>query len=151
MSIKDDINGDLKKALLSNDKQTATTLRGLKSVILDAEIAAGKRNSGLPEDDVIKILVKAEKQRKESASMYDQAGETDRADVELQEIKIIRQYLPEVVSEDEILVLINQAIANKPDASLQSMGMIIGMVKGAAGPTADGGLIARLVKDRLSS
>ncbi len=151
MSIKDDINGDLKKALLSNDKHTATTLRGLKSVILDAEIAAGKRSSGLPEADVIKILVKAEKQRKESASMYDHAGETDRADAELQEIKIIRHYLPEVVSEDEILVLIDQAIAKNPDASLQSMGMIIGMVKGAAGPTADGGLIARLVKDRLSS
>jgi uncharacterized protein len=151
MSIKDDINGDLKKALLSNDKQTATTLRGLKSIILDAEISEGKRDTGLSEEEVIKVLVKAEKQRKESASMYDQAGETERAAAERQEIGIIKQYLPEEVSEEKINSLIDDAIAGATDVSLQSMGMIIGKVKNAAGPTADGGLIAKLVKDRLGS
>ncbi len=151
MSIKDDINGDLKKALLSNDKQTATTLRGLKSIILDVEISEGKRDTGLSEEEVIKVLVKAEKQRKESASMYDQAGETERAAAERQEIGIIRRYLPEEVSEEKINSLIDDVIASTPDVSLQSMGMIIGKVKNVAGPTADGGLIAKLVKDRLGS
>jgi uncharacterized protein YqeY len=150
MNIKDRINSDLKTALLASDKPTTTTLRGLKSVILDAEIKEGKRDSGLPEDAVTQLLVKQVKQRRESIDMYDQAGAKDKADVERAEIEIIEKYLPEQMSEDEVKVLVDKAVEAAGEVSMQQMGQIIGQVKAKAGPSADGAVIARLVKERLS-
>lgn len=150
MNIKERINSDLKTALLASDKETATTLRGLKSVILDAEIKDGKRDTGLSDDAVTQLLVKQVKQRKESIELYDKAGATDKADHERAEIKCIELYLPEQMSEDDVRGLVDKAVAAAGDVSMQHMGQIIGQVKGQAGPAADGGLIARLVKERLS-
>lgn len=150
MSIKDSINSDLKTALLSSDKKTATTLRGLKSVILDAEIKEGKRDSGLSDDTISQLLAKQVKQRRESIELYDQAGATDKADTERAEIKCIEQYLPEAMSEDDIKVLVNKAVDAAGEVSMQQMGQIIGQVKSQAGTAADGAVIARLVKERLS-
>jgi uncharacterized protein YqeY len=150
MSLKERIDADLKTALLSSQKQTATTLRGLKSVILDAEIAEGKRDTGLGDDTITQLLVKEVKKRKESIELYDQAGATDKADHEREEITCIEQYLPEAMSEDDIKVLVDKAVSTAGDVSMQQMGQIIGQVKGQAGPAADGSVIARLVKERLS-
>lgn len=150
MNIKDRINSDLKTALLASDKPTTTTLRGLKSVILDAEIKEGKRDSGLPEDAVTQLLVKQVKQRRESIDMYDQAGAKDKADIERAEIECIAKYLPEQMSEDEVKVLVDKAVEAAGEVSMQQMGQIIGQVKAKAGPSADGAVIARLVKERLS-
>ena len=150
MNIKDRINSDLKTALLASDKPTTTTLRGLKSVILDAEIKEGKRDSGLPEDAVTQLLVKQVKQRRESIDMYDQAGAKDKADIERAEIECITKYLPEQMSEDEVKVLVDKAVEAAGEVSMQQMGQIIGQVKAKAGPSADGAVIARLVKERLS-
>ncbi len=150
MNIKDRINSDLKTALLASDKQTATTLRGLKSVILDAEIKEGKRDSGLAEAAVVQLLVKQVKQRRESIELYDQAGAKDKADAERAEIDCIEQYLPEQMSEDDIKVLVDKAVEAAGQVSMQQMGQIIGQVKAQAGPSADGGVIAKLVKERLS-
>lgn len=150
MSIKDCINSDLKTALLSSDKQTATTLRGLKSVILDAEIKEGKRDSGLSEDAVAQLLVKQVKQRRESIEMYDRAGAKDKADVERAEIDCIEKYLPEQMSEEDIKAMVDKTVEAAGEVSMQQMGQIIGQVKSQAGPAADGAVIARLVKERLS-
>lgn len=150
MNIKERINSDLKTALLSSDKQTATTLRGLKSVILDAEIKEGKRDTGLSEDAVTQLLVKQVKQRKESIELYDKAGAKDKADAERAEITCIQQYLPEQMSEDDVKALVDKVVTSAGEVSMQQMGQIIGQVKAQAGAGADGGLIARLVKERLS-
>lgn len=150
MNIKERIEADLKKALLSSDKQTAMTLRGLKSVILDAEIATGKRDTGLGDEAITQLLVKAVKQRKESIELYDKAGATDKADHERTEIKVIEKYLPEQMSEDDIKALVDKAVSAAGEVSMQQMGQIIGQVKAEAGPAADGAVIARLVKERLA-
>lgn len=150
MSIKERINSDLKTALLANDKPTTTTLRGLKSVILDAEIAAGKRDSGLPDDAVMQLLAKEVKKRRESIELYEQAGAEDKAAVERAEITCIEQYLPAQMSEAKLSQLIDDVLAGMGDAPMQQMGQVIGQVKAKAGPTADGALVARLVKERLS-
>lgn len=150
MSLKDRINSDLKTALLASDKTTATTLRGLKSLILDAEIKEGKRDTGLSDDAVAQLLTKAVKQRKESIELYEQAGAADKAAAEQAEIVCIEQYLPEAMSEADIAALVEKAVAASGDVSMQQMGQIIGQVKAQAGAAADGAVIARLVKERLS-
>lgn len=150
MSIKERINSDLKTALLANDKPTTTTLRGLKSVILDAEIAAGKRDSGLTDDEVMQLLAKEVKKRRESIELYEQAGAEDKAAVEQAEITCIEHYLPAQMSEADLSKLIDDVVSDMGDVSMQQMGQVIGQVKAKAGPTADGALVARLVKERLN-
>jgi uncharacterized protein YqeY len=150
MNIKERIDSDLKTALLANDKTTTTTLRGLKSVILDAEIAEGKRDTGLSDEVISQLLAKELKKRRESIDLYDQAGATDKADAERAEITCIEQYLPEAMSDEAIRALVDKTVSEAGDVSMQQMGQIIGQVKGQAGPTADGAVIARLVKERLS-
>lgn len=150
MSIKASIDHDLKTAMIAQDKAKVTTLRGLKSVILDAEIAEGKRDSGLSDEAVTQLLVKEVKKRRESIELYEKAGATDKAEVEKAEISCIEQYLPAAMSEDDIKALVDKAVAAAGEVSMQQMGQIIGQVKAQAGPAADGAVIAKLVKEKLS-
>jgi len=150
MNIKQRIEGDLKTAMLSNDKATVTTLRGLKSAILDAEIAEGKRDTGLSEDVTAQLFVKEVKKRRESIELYDKAGAAEKAAIERAEIECIEKYLPEQMNEDDLKALVDKVISEAGEVSMQQMGQIIGKVKAQAGPAADGSTVARLVKERLS-
>ncbi|HYH36131.1 MAG TPA: GatB/YqeY domain-containing protein, partial [Candidatus Saccharimonadales bacterium] len=91
---------DIKDALLSGDKTRATTLRGLKAVLLNVKVAAGKRDSGLTDDEVLPVLSKESKKRQESADLYKQGGDQARAEAELAEKTIIDNYLPAQLSEE---------------------------------------------------
>lgn len=150
MSIKQQIDQDLKTALLAGDKQTATVLRGLKGAVLNVEIAQNMRDQGLPETEVITVLAKEAKKRQESADMYGQAGQQDRVDTELAEKLIIEKYLPQQLSDDDLAKIIDQAIAGSPVQGMQAMGQIIGKVKAQTAGQADGGRIAALVKEKLA-
>lgn len=149
MSLKERLDKDLKEAMLSGDKVLTTTLRGIKSVILYAEVEQGSRNNGLKDDMVVSLLQKEAKKRLESAEMYKQGGRQDKADAELIEREVIMNYLPEQMTEDEIISIINKAVADSGGSS-KDMGKIIGIVKQQSGAKADGSVIARLVKERLS-
>ena len=150
MSIKATIEVDIKTAMLAGEKERVTTLRGLKSSILYAEVAAGKRDEGLDEQTVTSLMQKEAKKRQESADLYIQGGNKERADSELTEKAIIEAYLPEQLSEDKVLELVKVEIAKIDDPTPQKMGQIIGAVKSASKGNADGALIARLVKDQLA-
>jgi uncharacterized protein len=143
------IEQDLKVAMLGGDKQRVTTLRGIKSVILYAEVAAGKREQGLSDEEIIALLVKEAKKRQESADLYQRGGRDDRAKAELEEKAIIELYLPKQLSDDDLRQLINGVIAASDPTMSQNMGMIIARVKQEAQGAADGGRIARFVKERL--
>jgi len=147
--LKQQIEQDLKTALLAGDKARATTLRGLKSVILYAEVAKGARESGLPEDEVIALLAKEAKKRQESADLYERGGSPEKQKAELEEKALIETYLPKQLSEEEIKALIDEAMADLTEVTPQAMGQVIGAVKQKAGAAADGALVARLVKERL--
>jgi uncharacterized protein YqeY len=140
---------DIKSALLSGDKTRATTLRGLKAVLLNVKVATGKRDSGLSDDEVLKVFTKESKQRQESADLYKQGGSQPKADAELAEKAIIDAYLPAQLSEDEIAKLVDEAIAQTGAQGPQAMGQVIGQVKAKAGASADGAVIARLAKEKL--
>lgn len=147
--LKQQIEQDLKEALLGGQKDRATTLRGLKSVILYAEVAAGSREQGLSDEQIVQLFAKEAKKRQESADFYVKGGSQERADAELIEKKIIESYLPQQLSDEELLKVVDDAIQSMDATSPQAMGQIIGKVKQATEGRADGGRIAQLVKERL--
>lgn len=149
MSLKAKIEADLKQALLSGDKQAATTLRGLKSAILNEEISKGQRENGLSDEAIITCLQKESKKRSEAIELYKQAGSDERAAQETSEKQLIDGYLPAALSDDEIESIVNDVIAQQAEVTPASMGKIIGAVKAKTGGAADGAVIAQIVKSKL--
>lgn len=135
--------------MLGGDILRVETLRGLKSVILYAEVAAGKREDGLNDAEIEALFAREAKKRQESAELYVQGGAQDKADKELSEKAIIEEYLPEQVSEADILAVVQKTITELGISGPQAMGQVIGKVKSALGNTADGAVIARIVKEKL--
>jgi uncharacterized protein YqeY len=148
MSLKQQIDSDIKQAMLAGNKTLVTTLRGLKSSILNEEVAKGVRDKGLSDEDITTLFVKEAKKRQESADLYKQGGNIDKAAAELAEKELIEKYLPEQMSEEELSVLVDEAI-EQTGSDPAKMGQIIGAVKQKAGASADGAVIARLVKEKL--
>lgn len=150
MNFKEKIDQDLKAALLSGDKERASVLRGIKSAVLYEEVAKGIREVGLPDDEVLRILNKEAKKRQESADLYIRGGNQEKADAELSEKKIIEEYLPEQLSEDDINKLIDEIVAENGPVTKETMGATIAAVKQKSAGAADGALTARLVRERIS-
>lgn len=150
MVIKDKINGDLKSAMLSGDHFKAETLRGIKAVILNEEVAQGKRDEGI-DDNVIEQLVSREvKKRNESAAIYDGAGRSELAEKERAEAKILGEYLPEQLSEEDIKTVVERVIKDMGVSGPSGMGQVIGAVKKELGNAADGATVAKIVKSELN-
>ncbi len=148
-SLKQQIDQDLKAAMLSGEKQLVTTLRGLKSAILYVEVAKGQRDNGLADNEIIEVFNKEAKKRQESADLYAQGHDQVRADAELAEKAVIEKYLPAAMGETELIRLIEKAEAQLGQVSRQNMGQIIGWVKSESKGAADGGQVANLIKSRL--
>ncbi len=148
--MKQQIEVDLKTAMLAGDKVLVTTLRGLKSAILYVEVADGAREQGLSDDKVITVLQKEAKKRQESADLYAQGGNLEKHDAELTEKKVIEKYLPQQISEAEISGIVDEVITATSASGMQAMGQVIGAVKQKTGASADGSIIARIVKEKLS-
>lgn len=150
-AIKAQIDKDLKTAMLAGDKILTTTLRGLKSAILYAEVAAGSRDSGgMADDQIIDIFSKEAKKRQESADLYRQGGNTEKAEAEEAEKAVIQQYLPKQMEESELKALVDATVTELGVSSPQAMGQVIAAVKQKTAGQADGARIAALVKERLS-
>jgi uncharacterized protein YqeY len=151
MTLKQQIDQDLKTAMLAGEKDTATTLRGLKSAILYVEVAKGNRDEGLGDAEVVEVLGKEAKKRQESADLYTQGGNEEKAKAELAEKAIIEQYLPKQLTDDELNTIIEQTIAQTEASGMQAMGQVIGAVKAQTTGLADGGRIAAIVKEKLQA
>lgn len=149
-AIKQQIEQDLKTAMLSGDKELATTLRGLKSAILYEEVAQGKRDEGLDDTTIMTVLQKEAKKRQDSADLYDQGNDAQRRDKELAEKAVIGKYLPKEMTDEELNTLIDGVVADKGPLTQQTMGIIIGQVKQGSKGQADGARIAQAVRERLS-
>jgi uncharacterized protein YqeY len=148
--LEDRLEQDIKTALLAGNSVKATTLRGLKAALLNVKVAEGKRDSGLSDAEVISVFAKQAKQRQESADLYKQGGNDEKAEAELTEKALIETYLPEQLSEEEIGKMIDEAIEQTGAAGPQDMGRVIGAVKARTGASADGSVIARLAKEKLA-
>lgn len=148
--MQEQIDKDLKQALLNGDKVKTETLRGLKSAILYEAVAQNARDTGLSDEQIQKVLSREAKKRQEAADLYKQGGSEDRAVAELAEKMIIDAYLPEKMDEAEVAKIVDEEIAKAGSPTMQDMGRIIGAVRGRTGGQADGALIAGLVKSKLS-
>jgi uncharacterized protein YqeY len=150
MALSQRIQDDTKAALLSGDRFVVETLRGLKAAILNEEVAQGKRDEGLADEAIEKIIAKEVKKRNESAELYAQNDRAESAADERREAEILSVYLPQQLDEDELKQIITDKVAELGVSGPQAMGQVIGAVKAQVGNTADGATVARLVKDALN-
>ena len=144
--LKEQINADLKTAMLARNAFETTVLRGLKASILDEEVKLGKREEGLSDAEIEMLVAREVKKRKEAASLLDE----ERAENELKEAEILSKYLPEMASEDEIRAAVKDEISIMGEVSIRQMGAIIGKMKAKFGNSADGAVLAKIVKEELS-
>jgi uncharacterized protein YqeY len=148
MSLKEQIDGDIKKAMLAKNQAELLALRAIKSMILLAETEKGAKEE-LSGDTEVKLLAKAAKQRKESAEVFGQQGRKDLEEKEQFELSIIERYLPKQLSEDEVKTLIQGIIAKVGASSPADMGKVMGVATKELAGKADGKLISSLVKGLL--
>lgn len=144
--LKEQINADLKTAMLARNAFETTVLRGLKASILDEEVKLGKREEGLNNDEIETLVAREVKKRKEAAGLLDE----ERAENELKEAEILSKYLPEMASEDEIRASVKAEISAMGEVSIKQMGAIIGKMKAKFGNSADGAVLAKIVKEELN-
>ena len=147
--LKSKLEADLKQAMLARDGFLVETLRGLKAAILNEEVAKGARDEGLSDDVIEQLFAREAKKRDEAAGLFEQGGNQASADKERAEKEIILKYLPEQLSENELQVLVNDVILELEPEGMKDMGRVIGAVKAKVGNTADGSMIANLVKKSL--
>lgn len=150
MPLKEQIDADLKTAMLARDEFTTTTLRGLKADILNEEVAKNARDTGLSDEVIEQLIAREAKKRDEAANLFEQGGNQASADKERAEKELLGKYLPEQLSEEELTGLVDEAIAELKPEGMKDMGRVISAVKARAGNAADGAVLARLVKERLS-
>jgi uncharacterized protein YqeY len=141
---------DIKAALIAGDSVKVTTLRGLKATLLNVKVAEGTRNTVMADDQIIALFAKETKKRQESADLYVQGGNQAMADAELTEKALIETYLPSQLDEAAILAIVDSTITELDATDMKSMGPVIASVKNKTAGAADGSVIARLVKERLS-
>ncbi|WP_158856175.1 GatB/YqeY domain-containing protein [Lunatibacter salilacus] len=149
MSLKLTIEGEIKKAMLAKDKDRLRALRAIKSLILLEETKTGG-DKGLSEDEEIKILTKAAKQRKDSADIFQQQNRQDLAEVELSELEVIQEYLPKQLSEAELEATLKEIIAQVGAEGPKDMGKVMGVASKQLAGKADGKLISEKVKALLT-
>jgi len=139
----------MKTAMKSKDSMALSALRAVKSELLLVATSGG--NSELNETDEIKILQKLVKQRKESAAIFSEQGRDDLSQPELDQAKIIEQFLPEQMSVEEVAKIVDEVIAQTGADSMKDMGKVMGLTNSKLAGKADGRTISGIVKERLSS
>ena len=143
----EDINKDLKTAMLAGDKEQVMVLRALLTSIQYAEIA---KKASLDDSDLINLMQKEVKKRLEAAEMFKQGGANDREQKELREKGIIEKYLPEQLNQTELESIIENVITQQGVSEVSDMGKVIAQVRSDTAGRADGATIARLTKEKLS-
>ncbi len=153
MDMRTRIGTALKEAMKSKDAARLSTLRLINAAIKDREIAArgeGEAGGSVADDEVLGILGKMVKQRRESARAYEEGGRLDLAEREQAEIAVIEEFLPRQLSEDEVRAAVDKAIRSTEANSIRDMGRVMGALKAKYSGQMDFGRIGPMVKDRLA-
>ncbi len=151
MSLKQTIQDDFKAALLSGDRFRGEVLNTIKSAVLYEEIASKKREAGLSDAEIENVIAREVKKRKESASIYLENNRKEAADQELKEAAIMEEYLPEKISEAELIKKIDDKIKELEVSDIKGMGKVIGALKSELGSAVDGKLLSDKVKEKLAN
>ena len=150
MELFDIISNDIKEAMKAKDKVALDTLRNIKKVLLEAKTAPGA-NGELSDDVATKILVKMVKQRKESAQIYAENNRQELADTELAQAKVIEEYLPKQLSEEELEAELKAIIAETGAQGPKEMGKVMGVASKRLAGRAEGKAISAKVKELLNN
>ena len=145
--LKQLITNDMKLALKAQDKSALKAIRMILGAIKQKEI---DERIDLDDTQVMAVIQKMVKQRKDSISQFSDAGRTDLVDVEEAELSIINNYMPKQLSEAEIEVAVDKAISDSGADSMKDMGKLMGILKGQLDGQADMGLVSQLIKSKLS-
>lgn len=145
----DKVSGDIRAAMKARDKVRTEALRNIKKYFIEAKTAPGA-NDTLDDDTALKILQKLAKQGEESANTYTQAGRSDLADEELAQVAVVKEYLPQPLSEAEIEAKVKEVIAQTGAVDMKSMGQVMGMATKLMAGKADGKAISAIVRKLLS-
>lgn len=149
MSLKAQIEGDIKKAMLAKQKDELKALRAIKSMILLAETEKGA-DGDISEDAEMKLLMKAVKQRKDSAAIYQEQSREDLYAIEMAEVAVIEKYLPKQMSEEELTAELKKIIDQVGASGPQDMGKVMGVASKALAGKADGKTISTIVRSVLT-
>ena len=149
MSLKQNLQSDLNEAIKSRNTVSAETIRMILAAITNEEVA-GKEKKELSDAEVITVLTREAKKRREAAEAFENGGRADRAAAERAEGEVIAGYLPEQLSEDDIKKLIAETIAAVGATGPSDMGKVMGGLKAKVAGKADGALVSSLVKEALN-
>jgi uncharacterized protein len=143
-------NDAMKEAMKAGDKRRLSTVRMMQAALKDKDIEARGAGKGqASEEEILALLQKMIKQRQESIAIYDQAGRTDLADQEREEVAVIQGFLPQQLDEAETKAAVEAAIAETGAASMKEMGKVIGALRGKYAGRMDFGKASGLVKEML--
>jgi len=150
MSLKDRISDEIKAAMKAKDKLRLETVRGIKKVILEKEstIRADGRDA-LTEEEELAVVMQLAKQRRDSIKQFTDAGRDDLADKEVQELKILEEYLPAQLSDADVEAAVDEVIAQVGASGPRDMGKVMGPVMKKLKGQADGGKVQAIVKSKL--
>ena len=150
MGLKETLQADLTEAIRSRDELKSGTIRMLLAAIQVEEVA-GKEARVLKDDEIIKVLSREAKKRREAVDAFKEAGRADKAEQEAKEGEVILKYLPAQLSEDEIKKIVADAIAETGANSPQQMGKVMKIVQPKVAGKADGAMVSSLVKAALGA
>lgn len=152
MPIREKINAALKDAMRAKEADRLSTLRLINAAIKDKDIAkrgTGEDDDGVSNEEILAIMGRMVKQRQESARAYEEGGRLELAEKELAEIKIIEEYLPKQLTEEEAAEAVEAAIAEVDAQNIRDMGKVMGVLKGKFTGRMDFGKAGPMVKERL--
>jgi uncharacterized protein YqeY len=147
MSLEERLVEEMKQAMKSNDKLRLSTIRMIRSALKNKEIELRKK---LEDEDVVKVIQAMVRKGEESVEQFQTGGRMDLVEKEKKEIEILKSFLPQPLSQEEILKIIDQSIEETQASSLKEIGKVMKSVMPKIGGKADGKLVNQLVKERLS-
>ena len=143
------IQKDLVQGMKDHQEHTVSALRSVKTAIMEVKTAPGGKKE-LEDGDIIKIIQKLVKQRKESIDICSQAGRNELADNEQQEMLVLMDYLPKTLTESEVEEIVAKTIADLDATSMKDMGKVMGFISKTYAGQVDGSIVSRIVKSKLS-
>lgn len=148
--LKDVIQEDLKQAMLDKAEEKLSTIRMLKSALQYHEIQKGGAGYEATDEDVVEVVGREIKKRRESIEMYEKGNRQELADKEKRELEVLQSYLPEQLSEADIRALVDDAISTTGATSMQDMGKVMGILSAKTKGKAEGSVVSSIVREKLS-
>ena len=147
-TLENTIQKNLDQETKNNQEHTVSALRSVKTAIMEVKTAPGGKKE-MEDGDIIKIIQKLVKQRKESMDIYSQVGRNELADNEQQEMLVLMNYLPKMLTESEVEEIVANTIANLGATTMKDMGKVMGFINKTYSGQVDGSMVSRIVKSKL--